>query len=222
LQAHPNFDSDRLFVLGMSLGGGLAPLLADGQRVRGIVSVCGVVKTWFEHMLEIERRRLTLSGKSPAEVNEAMRGFAELYTEYLIRGKTPAQAIGEHPALKALSYDEPAHQYGRPAAYYTQVQQLNLEAAWAKVNVPTLIIFGEYDWIMSHDDYERMAALVNGNAPGAATVVSWPHASHEMEQYPSPKAAFDEEGGAFDDAVIGLVVEWLRKQAMRSDSSTRD
>jgi pimeloyl-ACP methyl ester carboxylesterase len=218
LKTQPSFDPKRLFLLGMSLGGGLAPLLAEGDEVRGIVSVCGVVKTWFEHMLEIERRRMTLSGNTPGEVNERMRGFEEFYTEYLIRGKTPAQVIREHPQWQSLWYDEPAHQYGRPAAYYQEVQELNLEAAWAKVRAPTLVISGEYDWIMSQDDYERMAALVNNNSPGAATLVQWPRASHELERFASRKAAFEEEGGTFDDAIIDLVVAWLRKEGALSSS----
>lgn len=86
------------------------------------------------------------------------------------------------------------------------MQNLDLEVAWAKVNFPTLIKSGEYDWIMSQDDYERMAALVNANSPGAATLVQWPHASHKLEQYASRQAAFNEEGGTFDNAVIDLVV----------------
>jgi pimeloyl-ACP methyl ester carboxylesterase len=164
-------------------------------------------------MMEIERRRLTLSGKKPAEVNDAMSGFAQLYTDYLIHGKTPGQAIMERPELKPLWYDEPAHQYGRPAAFYTQLQGLNFEEAWSKVSVPTLIVAGEYDWIMSQDDYDIMSALVNRNSPGAATLVRWPRASHELVLYPSREAAFNEEGGTFDDALIGVVNRWLKQQA---------
>ena len=40
-----------------------------------------------------------------------MRGFADFYTEYLIRGKAPAQAIRAHPAWQSLWYDEPEHQH---------------------------------------------------------------------------------------------------------------
>jgi pimeloyl-ACP methyl ester carboxylesterase len=213
LKSQPDFDSNRLFVLGMSLGGGLAPLIAQDENVRGYVSIAGVVRTWFEHMMEIERRRLTLSGKSPAEVNDAMSSYAELYTEYLIRGRIPGEIIQERPALKPFWTDEPGTQYGRPAAYYSELQTLNLEAAWQKVAVPALIIGGEYDWIMSQDDYDRMAELVNRNTPGAATLVRWPRASHEMIQYASREAAFKEEGGTFDDALIALVVKWLQDQA---------
>jgi hypothetical protein len=71
---------------------------------------------------------------------------------------------------------------------------------------------------MSQDDFERMAALVNDNSPGAATLVRWPRASHELQQYASPKAAFDDEGGTFDAAIIDLVVQWLRQQGAPSSS----
>jgi pimeloyl-ACP methyl ester carboxylesterase len=215
LRAHPSFDPDRLFVLGMSLGGGRASLVAERDNVRGYVSIVGLVKTWFEHMMEVERRRLTLSGKPAAEINAAMRGYAELYVEYLVHGKTPGDVIRDRPALAALWYDEPAHQYGRPAAFYTQVQALDLEAAWQRVNVPTLVVAGEYDWIMSQDDYDRIVELVNRNRPGAATLVRWPRASHELEQFASRKAAFDDDGGTFDDALPRLVVSWLQRAAAR-------
>ena len=215
LQAHPSFDPKRLFVVGMSLGGGRAPLLGQGANARGYVSIVGVVKTWFEHMMEIERRRLVLSGTPPDQVHRSMRGFARLYAEYLIGRKTPGRVVREHPDLASIWYDEPGHQYGRPAAFYQQLQALNLEAAWQTVKVPTLIIAGEYDWIMSHDDHDRMAELVNRNAPRGATLVRWPRASHELVQYPSRQAAFDEEGGTFDDALITLVVTWLADQARR-------
>ncbi len=213
LRAHPSFDPDRLFVLGMSLGGGRAPLLVTGEKVRGFISVVGMVKTWFEHMMEIERRRLTLSGRPAAEVNEAMRGYAELYGDYLLARRTPGQVVRRRPRLAALWLDEPGHQYGRPAAFYHQVQALNLAGAWARVRVPTLIVTGEYDWIMSQDDADIMAGLVNRNRPGLATLVRWPRASHELVQYPTRQAAFAGEGGTFDDALITLIVTWMKRQA---------
>ena len=40
------------------------------------------------------------------------------------------------------------HLYGRPLAFYQQLQKLNLAAAWSQVKVPTLVVHGEFDWIM--------------------------------------------------------------------------
>jgi hypothetical protein len=107
LRAHPSFDPDRLFVVGMSLGGGRAPLLLENEKVRGYVSIVGLVKTWLEHMMELERRRLALSGKPAAEVNRAMHGYAELYTEYLIRGRAPGDVVRARPRSRRCGTTSP-------------------------------------------------------------------------------------------------------------------
>src|SRR5439155_1088389 len=79
--------------------------------------------------------------------------FETLYHLYLIDGLTPGEAIRRKPALKPRWYDAPDGQYGRPAAFFQQLQRLNLAEAWSHVAVPTLAIHGEYDWIMSGDDH---------------------------------------------------------------------
>ena len=87
-------DADRDIVIGLSNGGGFAPLVAERHAVRGFVAASSWGRTWYEHMLENERVRLTGEGKSAAEVNEAMRAFAEFYDLYLIHGETPGQILG--------------------------------------------------------------------------------------------------------------------------------
>jgi hypothetical protein len=120
----------RLYLFGGSIGAGLVPILAQEFAVRGVIAAGGFARTWYEHMLDIERRRLTLSGAKASEVNAAMKGFAQFYDLTLRNGLTPAQAIQRSPALGSLWYDAPAHQYGRPMRYYQQVQALDVESAW--------------------------------------------------------------------------------------------
>jgi hypothetical protein len=77
LKNYDFIDTNQIYILGISNGGGFGPLVpesdAEQAQVRGYVSVGGWVKTWFEHMLEIERRRFGLMGKSPPEVNNRMK-----------------------------------------------------------------------------------------------------------------------------------------------------
>src|SRR5213082_628891 len=90
LRNYDFIDTNRVYMLGISNGGGFAPLIPateEEQQVRGYISVGGWVKTWFEHMLEIERRRFALMGKSPFEVNDHLKGAATLYYEWLIKGR---------------------------------------------------------------------------------------------------------------------------------------
>jgi pimeloyl-ACP methyl ester carboxylesterase len=204
-------DPARIVVMGMSNGGGFAPLVTGNRTVAGFIVSGGWGKTWLEHMLEIERRRLTLSGLAPGEVSRQMQGLAQLYDEYLNGKKTPGQIVRERPRLAKLWDDAPGHQYGRPAAFYQQLQDTNLAEAWQKVSAPVLSIHGQYDWVMSREDQELIAAWVNRNRPGAGRFVEVPGMDHGYRRYPSAEAAFKGEGGVFAEDAPAAMVEFLRE-----------
>jgi pimeloyl-ACP methyl ester carboxylesterase len=214
--ADPGADSTRLYLFGGSIGGALVPVLARGLEVKGIIATGGYTRTWLEHMLDIERRRLTFSGKTPAEVGSAMRGFAGFYDRVLNGGLTPAQAIGARPEWKALWYDEPEHQYGRPIRYYQQLQRLDVEDAWHQVKVPTLVVWGEYDWIMGRDESERAVAIVRSRDPKLVTYAVRAGMNHHFEVFPDAAAAFKEQGGTYDAGAARVMVDWLRGQERRN------
>jgi pimeloyl-ACP methyl ester carboxylesterase len=194
-------DRDRVVVIGLSNGGGFAPLAALDHPVRGYIS-CGTWgRTWYEHMLDLERRRLLEEGKSPAEVNAAVKSFVEFYTLYLMKGMTPGQVIAQHPEWKDLWYDSPDGQYGRPAAFYQQLQALNLGEVWQKVNTPVLVIRGTGDNIMSRSDSEAIVRTVNQVHPGKARYLQVDDMTHAFTV--SEK---------FYDEVIPTVLNWMKEQ----------
>jgi pimeloyl-ACP methyl ester carboxylesterase len=217
LSRYAFIDLKSVFLLGISNGGGFAPLVADGAPVRGYVVDGGWVKTWYEHMLEIERRRLALSGKAPGEVNREMSSVERFYADYLLEGTPPREILKQHPELASLWDADLDHQYGRPIAYYQQLQQLNLAEAWSHVQVPTLVVQGEFDWIMSRQDHELIAALVNHNTPGAATFLALANTGHSFEHFPSAEAAFHSRDESFDPAVAKVLTEWLERHRPASN-----
>jgi pimeloyl-ACP methyl ester carboxylesterase len=194
-------DLDRVFVVGLSNGGGFSPLVARAHPVRGFVSASSWGRTWHEHMLELERRRLTIAGKSPAEVNDSVKAFADFYTLYLIKGMTPGQVVAQHPEWKTLWYDSPDGQYGRPAAFYQQLQRLNLGEVWQKVNAPVLVIHGTGDTVMSRADSEAIAQIVNQVHPGHARYMEIVDMSHDFQV-----------NGKFDDELVPLMLQWMKQQ----------
>ena len=206
----PGADPSRFYLIGGSVGGALAPVLAREFHPRAIAVSGGFTRTWLEHMLDIERRRLAFSGSTPHEVNAAMRAFSGFYDETLNQAKTPAQAISAHPEWKPYWHDEPTRQYGRAMRYYQQLQALDVEGAWAEVKVPTLIIWGEYDWIMGRDEAERAAQVVRQRDASLVTYLVRPGMNHHFMVYPDAKAAFDEKGGRFDEGAARALAEWLR------------
>ncbi len=161
-------DLDRVLVIGLSNGGGFAPLVSRRHPVRGFLAAGSWGRTWYEHMLENERVRLTGEGKSAAEVNEATKVFTQFYDLYLIQGQTPGKILRQHPQWKSLWYDSPDGQYGRPAAFYQQLQALNLGELWQSVDAPVLVIRGSRDTVMSRADSSAIAETVSRIHPGKA------------------------------------------------------
>ena len=216
-------DPDQVYLLGISNGGGFAPLIpeteAEQARIRGYVSVGGWVKTWLEHMFEIERRRFTLSGKSPGDVNDRMKAAATLYPEWLNKGRTVEEIVRDRPNVAEIWPEgaDRAHLYGRPLAFYQQLQKLNLAATWSRVRVPTLVLHGQYDWIMSRADAEMIAQYVNANSPGAARFMELPATGHTFQHYLTMEDAFAGKEAPFDPSTAKLVTDWLKHGGAKGD-----
>jgi pimeloyl-ACP methyl ester carboxylesterase len=219
LKNYDFIDTKKIYMLGISNGGGFAALVPESDteqaQVRGYISVGGWVKTWFEHMLEIERRRFALMGKSPREVNDRMKGAAALYHEWLIKGRPVDDILTEQPQLADLWPEgkDHAHLYGRPLRFYQQLQQLNLAAAWSRVKVPTYVLRGAFDWIMSRKDSELIATYVNTNGD-LASFYEIPTTGHTFQHYLSLADAFKGKSAPFDPKVVGLLADWLRNKAI--------
>ncbi|HWY40321.1 MAG TPA: alpha/beta hydrolase [Chthoniobacterales bacterium] len=219
LKNYDFIDAKKIYILGISNGGGFAPLVpeteAEQQQVRGYISVGGWVKTWFEHMMEIERRRFALTGKSPGEVNDRMKGVATLYYEWLIKGRSVADIVKEQPQLAEIWPEgkDFTHLYGRPLAFYQQLQKLNLADAWSRVKVPSYVLRGAFDWIMSREDSELIITYVNRNGD-LATFYEIPNTGHTFQHYSSLADAFKGKSAPFDPKVIGLLTDWLCNKAI--------
>lgn len=211
LKSHARTDSSRIVIVGISNGGGFAPLLAQGTPVAGYVSIGGWSKTWFEHMIELERRRLALSGRPAAAINAEMKLLAEFHAAYLFEKRTPAEVAATRKHLASVWYDEPRHQYGRPAAFYHQLQALDLSAAWAAVTAPALVVWGELDWIMSREDQQQRVDLVNANSPGRARLLVVRGMDHSFSTHSSAKGAYERMGsGEYPSAAAAEILGFIR------------
>lgn len=194
-------DPDRVFVVGLSNGGGFSPLVAHDAKVRGFISAGSWGRTWYEHMLELERRQLEQSRKSAAKINEAMKAFTEFYNLYLTKGMTPGQVLAKHPEWKGLWQDSLEGQYGRPAVFYQQLQSLNLGETWQRVDAPVLVIRGAKDSVMSRGDGEAIVATVNSAHPGRASYHEVEGMTHDFQV-----------NSMFNAAIVPLILEWIKRQ----------
>jgi pimeloyl-ACP methyl ester carboxylesterase len=200
MSKHDFIDTQRIFVVGLSNGGGVGPLVSRDHHVAGFVAASSWGRTWYEHMLENERVRLTTAKKSPAEVNDAVKAFTQFYDLYLIQRQTPGEILRQHPEWKSLWYDEPDGQYGRPASFYQQLQALNLGQLWQQVDAPVLVIHGSSDTIMSRADSSAIAEIVNQAHPGRARYVEVPSMNHLFEV-----------NKKFHAELVPLILNWMKE-----------
>ena len=208
-------DTSKLVLFGGSIGAALAPLLAAEAHPAALVVSGGFAHGWREHMVDFERRRLRFGGVPPESIAHALPGFADFYALFLGARLTPVEVLARRPDLKSLWYDAAGGQFGRPAAYYHQVASLPVDDLFARLEVPTLILYGEYDWIMSRADHERLAALVNRRRPGLATLEILPHTGHDLDQFASAEAAYAGRDPRFDPALVERVAGWLDTHVRR-------
>jgi pimeloyl-ACP methyl ester carboxylesterase len=209
IEKYPFIDKDRIAVVGMSNGGGFAPLAAPAARVKGYVAVGSWGRTWYEHMLAIERESRVANGVEPAKINSDLKTLIEFYRLYLIEKQTPKQILAAHPEWKGIWDDGETTQYGRPAAFYQQLQELNLGETWAAVKVPVLVLRGEYDWIMPREDGYAIVESVNKNAR-LAKYVELPRVTHGLSQFESLTATTKGGQGEYYKTVEATVTEFLK------------
>ena len=211
LRQHPRVDPQRLIVLGISNGGGFAPLVPGDAPVAAYVTVGAWSKTWFEHMVDLERRRLLFSGIAASKIDAAMAALSEFHATYLFDQLTPAEVLRRRPHLQGVWYDDPESQYGRPAAYYHQLERLDLGAAWGRVRVPTLVVWGEYDWIMDRADQDQIVRLVNADGTAHASLLVVPRVDHGFGMHRDAQSAFEHNGeGRYSEEGGKKIIDFIQ------------
>ncbi|WP_431124928.1 serine aminopeptidase domain-containing protein [Flagellimonas flava] len=208
----PYVNPSKIVVYGSSMGSALAPLLANEFDLAGVISDGTFFKTWFEHMLEIERRLLQFKGNSESEIVDKMnKYYIPLYYGMLIQKKTYQEVVDEQPALANYNYHSAAHMYGRPVAYYQQLQDFDLAGQWEKVKVPVRILRGSNDWIMSSFDNQMIIDVLKRNGHKDHILYEYPGLDHWNTIHENPKNSFEGKPGKWDEGTINLIVNWARE-----------
>lgn len=214
LKSKPYVDTSKIVVYGSSMGSALAPLLANEFDLAGVISDGTFFKTWFEHMLEIERRILQFQGNTESQIAEKMnKYYFPLYYGMLIQKKTYQQVVEKYPALAEYNYHSPAHMYGRPVAYYQQLQDFDLAGQWEKIKVPVRILRGTNDWIMSSFDNKMIMEILERNGHEDHILHEYPGLDHWNTIHETPKNSFEGKPGKWDPGTVNLIINWAREMA---------
>jgi len=169
-----------LVVFGHSVGGIIASHLAPSAELAGVIVYGTPVMRWLACLQDSARRQMELRGADEASIAAQVAELARLATTGELNG--------------------------RSAAYHAQLDALDLEAAWRRVNAPVLVVRGEHDWVVAEDDQARIAML----ATGPATIVDVPALDHLFGAHADREASLRDYGiGAFGSAIVDATVAWI-------------
>jgi dipeptidyl aminopeptidase/acylaminoacyl peptidase len=96
-------DPANIFLLGHSLGGLWAPIIASERPVKGVAVYGTVLKPRYEYELENRRRQLLLAEAPYPDIDQRMRTFAAFLHYLYAEKKAPGQIGDEHPELRAIA-----------------------------------------------------------------------------------------------------------------------
>lgn len=193
LKQTPNIDPQRVYVLGHSLGGYLAPRIAQARPdIAGLIVLAGLARPIEDAMLEQVTYLFSLNGTSNAEQ------LAELKKEVeAVKAVSAADAAAGTRLLNA------------PASYWFDLKDYHPAEMARTQTVPMLILQGERDYQVTMVDFENWRAALSARSD--VQFKSYPDLNHlfitgegksRPEEYQQP--------GHVAQAVVDDIAAWVR------------
>jgi len=179
LATYPYVDASRIFLVGHSIGGIVAPVIASEQPLRGVVAMSTAGRRWFDYEVVNTRRQSSMDGTKGEELEKLLALHEVCARQVLLERKTPDEVLKSEPKCSDFLH-YPAHY-----TYLQEIAALDPTALWKKVNAPVLLIHGASDFVTDRDEHELIAAAVNSTHPGNATLIVEPHMDHFMRDVAS-------------------------------------
>lgn len=205
-------DASKIIVYGNSMGSALAPYFANKFNLAGVISDGTFFKSWYEHMLEIERRILEVEGKTQEEIYNLMNTvYIPLYYEMLIKKRSFEDILEDNPTYKKHHRQGLNHMYGRPMVYYHQVQDFNFAKEWETVKVPVRIRWGTNDWIMTENDNDMIINVLKSNNHKNHKLYKYEKLDHWSTIHPNYANSYNFKPGKWEDKISQQIIDWAKE-----------
>lgn len=189
-------DRDRIYVLGHSLGGMLAPKIAqDHEEVKGIISLAGSPRGLEDIILDQNRNAL----------NDVPNLTEDQKKEYL------SQVEAEVNKVKALKEeDEATLILSQPSKYWYSLKEASAEKIAPTLTIPMLILQGEEDFqIFADQDFNAWKELLGEKE--TVTYKIYPGLNHLFMPTTGKKDITDyDTKSTVDPTVIKDIGTWIQ------------
>lgn len=210
-------DTSRVFLLGHSIGGIGAPLLAREVPVRGVIAVATVAQSWLAYDKTNAERQYRLSAMPAPQIAREIAA-RERCTRRLLVARERARAIVASDSSCAQYVEYPVSDI-----YMQEVAAVDLPEAWRAVRAQVLAVYPASDFVSSLDEHEALVKSVNTGTPGLAELMVIPATDHYLSRAATPQESFARAGkpGTFNPEVTTRILAWLKARSASTPARTR-
>ncbi len=210
LAAERCVDPGRLFLLGMSLGGVAAPVVAGRVGgVAGIASWGATARRWAEYARDNLEIQLGFAGRPSGQIRR-LAALSDGWHRRLAETELSAREIlAEAPGLAGIGVSGSGH-YERSAAFWRQVVRLDPGETYRGLSCRVLAVRGEADCSAHAEDLDSVVEAATRAGLEAESVVL-EGIDHWLLESRGPRESFRREVGDEPrcDRLAEVVAEWI-------------
>jgi hypothetical protein len=199
LSTRPEVDRKRIYVVGHSLGGMLAPRIADGDdQIAGIIIMAGSTRPLGQMVVDQVKYLATLSGPAGDGAKKQIEAAEKFAQDY----DSPTLKLGETLSLLGATV---------PASYVLDFRSYDPAATAARLKIPILVLEGESDYQVTKKDFEGWEKALAGHRN--VTMKSYPGLCHLFMPAGNPPSPADyDKPGHVARSMLDDVVSWVDAQ----------
>ena len=205
LKQREDVDSNAVYIIGHSMGGVFAPIIAQKTDIRGIISYGTIGSSFIEYLAKTRRTIGEAYKMTPVETDNLVKEFCECAGYYFVEKMTTAQTANKKEACKDyLSvFDLRARQYN------DELYALSIPEIWSSYLGKVLFLWGSSNYISSKEDHIILNNTVNFYHKERSIFKTIENADHGMNLAGSFQEA-QKNQGTYNNEVGIIILHWLK------------
>ncbi|MCK4664525.1 MAG: PDZ domain-containing protein [Bacteroidales bacterium] len=221
LKSYDFVDTSKVFIWGHSLGGITAPIIANQEKVKGIIVYGTTLKPWREYLVEMFRVQNPLFGIDYVENENNMLDYYKLIHSLFIDKNKPS-IIEKDSTLSTILkelmlYNGDERIWGRNYKAFVQIDDYNLTECWSKTDANVLVFWADADIeAFSRYDHETIVDVVNHYHPGKGKFIHLKNTTHAFAKVKSMQHGIENRSWKyltenFNEEIIFKTDEWIKE-----------
>ncbi len=191
LWKNSKIDSDNVFLFGHSMGGIIAPILAQQISPKGVLVFGTVGKKWYDYMKDVVTEQQILFGSTREQVTENSKQSFPFLTDLMMNKKSNTEMINNPLYSDYLNNQriveglKKGYYLARHYTFWQTLGDVDIPKEWSNVSTNVFVMHGEYDVQAINSKYAKLiASNVNANK-GNATFKIIPKTDHVFLEFSS-------------------------------------